>query len=291
MKSFKFYVTESYELPTIQTQFGSHSLPKKDSKEKSDGTEKKDDEITFNPVLNDSIFKEEQNNLSHVTNPHSAEEIKKFHSENKMKDEISSEAKGHQGWLRHYSDYSTMMNNALHDHHTNKQIEKTVFNDPERHQRSLSFAQETEKVLQKHKIKSDHTVFTGVPQKHAEKFKNRNEPLKVHHPAFISTSTEFEQAAKFTGGTKKEPEEFHVLKLHVPKGTHGGSMSGNTYHTKEKEVLLHRGHDLEIHHKPTIIDHPKHGKIHVWDAKIVGHNPKPLKAKPLKDVLYSREKN
>lgn len=290
MKSFKFFITENYKLPTIETQFGSNSLPKKDVKKQPDEEEKKEDEVIFNPVLSSSIVKEEDES-SHITNPHSAEETKKFHTANKMKDEISSEAKNHKGWLRHYSDYSTMMNTALHDHHANKQIEKTAFNDPERHQRSLSFAQETDKILSKHKINSDHTVFTGVPQKHAEKFKNQKEPLKVHHPAFISTSTDFEQAAKFTGNTKKQEQEFHVLKIHVPKGTHGGSMSGNTYYPKEKEVVLHRGHDLEIHHEPTIINHPKHGKIHVWNAKIVGHNPKPLNAKPLKDVLYSHEKN
>lgn len=214
---------------------------------------------------------------------------KKFHSSNRMKDEISSEAKGHQGWLHYYSDYSKQMNDALYNHHDEVKITKTQFNSPERHERHLTFANETAKVLAKHQTKSDHTVFSGISQQHAEKFKNRNEPLKVHHAGFLSTSTNFDQASRFTGGGKKSKEEKHVLKIHVPKGTQGGSMSGNTYSPKEKEVLLQRGHDLEIHHKPTIVNHPKHGEIHVWDAKIVAHNPKPLKTKPVKDVLYKSE--
>jgi hypothetical protein len=61
-------------------------------------------------------------------------------------------------------------------------------------------------------------------------------------------------------------------------------------HPKEKEVLLQRGHDLEIHHEPTIVNHPKYGTIYVWHAKIVGHNPTKLNAKSLNDVLYSHEK-
>ena len=80
------------------------------------------------------------------------------------------------------------------------------------------------------------------------------------------------------------------MRIDVPKGTQAGSMSGNTYYPKEKEVLLQRGHDLEIHHKPTIINHPKHGIVNVWHAKIVGHNPKPLNSKPVNDVLYPHEK-
>lgn len=219
------------------------------------------------------------------------DDSKKFHSSNKMKDEIESHAKGHTGWLRNYSDKSKQMNDALHDHAAGKKIEDTQFNDPERHERNLSFAHETSKVLAKHHTKSDHTVYSGIQQKHAEIFKNKNKPTKLHHPGFISTSTDFNQATRFTGGGKNSKEEHHVLKIHVPKGTQGGSMGGNTHSPKEKEVLLQRGHDIEVHHKPTIIEHPKHGKIHVWNAKIVGHNPKPLNVKPVKDVLYKHEMN
>lgn len=276
MKSFKFYLSEKKkDVVLISTQFGSHSVSKP-KKQTEDETQSVEDKFYSDPELQTSI--------------HEDLDASKFHRQHRMKDEIHPDIKNHQGWLRNYSDNNTRaIHDALYNHHANNKIETTVYNSPERHEQNLSIAHETEKVIAKHRIGSDHTVYTGIPQIHAEKFKNRKEPLKVHHPSFISTSTDFDQAVKFTGGAKNSPEENHVLRIRVPKGTQGGSMSGNTYYPKEKEVLLQRGHDLEVHHEPTIIKHPKHGDIHVWDAKIVGHNPKPLNAKPILDVLHKHQ--
>jgi hypothetical protein len=287
MKSLITYITENYKLPVIQTMFGTSSPADKKAKEKE--TSKKV-EINFDPIMNNSVVKEETEH-DKVIQPHTDAESKKFHSNNRMKDEMLSSAPGHQGWLHNYSDNSKQMNDALYNHHQNKKIETTQFNDEQRHQRNLSFANETEKVLAKHKTNDDHTVFTGISQEHAGFLKNQTKPTKVHHAGFISSSTHFDQAARFTGGGgKNDKEEKHILQIHVPKGTQGGSMSGNTYYSKEKEILLQRGHDLKIDHTPTVINHPKHGTVNVWHAKIIGHNPKPLNSKPVNDVLYPHEK-
>jgi hypothetical protein len=80
-------------------------------------------------------------------------------------------------------------------------------------------------------------------------------------------------------------EENHVLKIHLPKGTQAGSIKHLSNYKKENEVLLNRGHDLEIHHEPTVIDHPKKGKVHIWHAKVVDHNPQKLNQKPRHEVL------
>lgn len=239
--------------------------------------------------LEESLIKEEQE--SDITKPHSDEDIKKFHSENKVRDEkLSPEiGKDHPGWIRYYSQgESTYQNNALWDNHNKKKLPDDEW-DRNKHHRNLAFANEASKVLDKHNTSKNFTVFSGLGQEHAEKFKNKNEPLRVHHPAMMSTSTDFEQATKFTGGPPKSGEEHHVLRIEMPKGTKAASVKNISKFKKENEVLLGRGHDLEIHHEPSIVNHPKHGKIYIWHAKIIGHNPEKLNTKPIKDVLYKRE--
>jgi hypothetical protein len=241
--------------------------------------------------LEESLIKEETENV--ITKPHSDEDIKKFHSENKVKDEkLSPEiGKDHPGWIHYYTQgESTHQNDALWNHHNNKKLPSDEW-DRNKHHRNLAFANQASNVLQNHRTSRDFTVFSGINQDHAEKLKNQNEPLKVHHPAMMSTSTDFEQASKFTGGPPKSGQERHVLRIAVPKGTASASVKSVSQFKKENEVLLDRGHELEIHHKPTIIHHPKYGKIHVWQANIIGHNPKKLNTKPIKDVLYKDEKS
>lgn len=59
----------------------------------------------------------------------------------------------------------------------------------------------------------------------------------------------------------------HIIKIHVPKGTNAMSLKEHSFVPEEKEVLLHRGHNLEIHHKPEKLDKD----TYLWHAKITGH--------------------
>lgn len=292
MKNFKHFIFESYNLPAIQTIFGARSI--EDKKESIEKKEKKvsvgeDDKFESEPELSSSIVKEEDEGNS-LTQPHSPEEIKNFHTKSRMKDETMPKhiSDDHPGWLKHYS-YSTggyeNFNDSLWNHYHKAKIEGS--DNKEDHERGVAYSNELSKVVEKHKTPHDVTVFTGISQKHANelKLKGRKEPSRFHHAGFISTSTDYNQALKYTGGRAKSGEEKHVLRLEVPKGTQGGSIRHVSQYKRENEVLLNRGHNLEIHHEPTIINHPDGSKVHIWHAKVVGHNPEKLNTKPLQDVV------
>ena len=292
MKTFKYFIFESYKLPAIQTVFGARSIEDKQEtiEKKEKGISKGgDDEFQSEPELTNSIVKEEVGGDS-LTQPHSSEEIKNFHAKNRIKDEKMSEdiSEDHPGWLKHYS-FSTGGNenfsNSLWNHHHKTEIKDAT--EKKYHERGLAYSHELTKVIAKHKTTHDFSLFTGISQGHADslKLKGRKEPSKFHHPGFISTSTDYNQALNFTGGAPKSGEEHHVIRLETPKGTQGGSIRHTSSYKKENEVLLNRGHDLEIHHEPTIIDHPKGGKVHIWHAKVVGHNPQKLDTKPLHEII------
>lgn len=292
MKTFKYFIFESYKLPAIQTVFGARSIEDKQEtiEKKEKGISKGgDDEFQSEPELSNSIVKEEVGGNS-LTQPHSSEEIKNFHAKNRIKDEKMSEdiSEDHPGWLKHYS-FSTGGNenfsNSLWNHHHKTEIKDAT--EKKYHERGLAYSHELTKVIAKHKTTHDFSLFTGISQGHADslKLKGRKEPSKFHHPGFISTSTDYNQALNFTGGAPKSGEEHHVIRLETPKGTQGGSIRHTSSYKKENEVLLNRGHDLEIHHEPTIIDHPKGGKVHIWHAKVVGHNPQKLDTKPLHEII------
>ena len=284
MKSFKYYILESSKLPAIQTVFGTKTFSKK---EKEDLEDSKETKVYFEPTLTTSHIKEELNDINHLIKPHSDEEIKKFHKDSRLKDEKlpSHVALEHPGWLHVYSMGEaghSIPNVALWHHHNKTEISDD--RDKSDHERAKTYSHEVTKVIAKHKTPYDFTVFSGLSPQHAERLKNRNSPSSFHHPAFLSTSTDYEQAVKYTGPAKSK-EEKHVLRLHIPKGTQAGSIRHISQYRKENEILLNRGHDLEIHHEPTIINHPKEGKIHIWNAKVIGHNPQKLNQKPLSDVL------
>jgi hypothetical protein len=292
MKKFKYFILESYKLPAIQTVFGARSIEDRQEsikKKEREVSASRGEEFQAEPVLSDGIMKEEVVGDT-LTQPHSPEDIKNFHAKSRIKDEKMSEdiSDEHPGWAKHYS-LSTPgyqnFSNSLWNHHHKTEIENSF--DKKDHERGLAYSHELTKVVTKHKTPHDFTLFTGISQENADslKLKGRKEPSKFHHPGFISTSTDYKQSLNFTGGGPKSGEENHVIKLEVPKGTQGGSIRHISSYKKENEVLLNRGHDLEIHHEPTIIDHPKGGKVHIWHAKVVGHNPQKLDTKPLHEVI------
>lgn len=105
-------------------------------------------------------------------------------------------------------------------------------------------------------------------------------PAHLHLPAFTSTSIDPDVAMDFAQAMDLHGIR-HVLKIHVPQGSHGVYMhqdnSGNL-HTREKEFLLHNGTKLHVHPQPTEYFHPEmsgHSFYKIWHAKLVhdGVNP------------------
>lgn len=215
---------------------------------------------------------------------HSNEEAKKIHGEN--------EVKSHPRIIHYTGSGASYINRGLHHEYrqslgvTNSSTshEHHKLYDPDKKDIKLIDAH-----LDKHTIKKDIHVFTGLPHSPVHAFRQQNakkgESIKVHLPAYTSTSTDYKTAYKFakydendtehhspinTDAPKKiENKEKHILKLHVPAGTKGGSVRDQSALSNENEVLLHRGHNIEIHPHPTV---NKDG-THVWHARIISHTP------------------
>jgi hypothetical protein len=181
-----------------------------------------------------------------------------------------------------YTTDSKAINNALHDYHNGKSVKGRT--------RTLKNIAGIDSLMDKHKTKEDMHVYTGVKESPHTKFKpdanDRLNPINVHLPAYTSTSTHRKVAETFSAAdmfndpydahhghnlTETDDNGFqsHILKIHVPAGTNASSVKSKSYHKEENEILLHRGHDIEIHPKPTHLG----GGVYMWHAKIVGHSP------------------
>jgi ADP-ribosyltransferase exoenzyme len=138
-------------------------------------------------------------------------------------------------------------------------------------------------MLDRQKTMEDMHVYTGIkysPAKHFKKVGGKlPESTIARLPAFTSTSSSIKSARCFSEDTMHPNDERHGIeypdsgevrhdiKIHVPKGSKAASLRDHSFCPAEKEVLLHRGHDIEIHNKPEKLDH----NTYLWSAKIVGH--------------------
>ena len=272
MESFKSFIIEQEitdDLPIFHTVFGKHS---------------KENDNVLSTVYGKHSIKPEWPMQTEAANPttsrdqigaHSKQAEKDIHDSNKLKDDRDRS-------LMYHSLESYQTNSILHSHATgNKAYSQQVTN--------------IDKIMSKARIRKDTHVFTGIkysPEKFFKK-KDRGETATTHLPAYTSTTTDFNQAVKFgfklPHDMNKHPaansdapafadgkmrSAHHVLKLHVPAGTPGGSIRHLAEYQDENEVLLHRGLNVEIHPHPTITHHPEHGHVVVWHGRVVGHDPK-----------------
>lgn len=211
-------------------------------------------------------------------------ETHKIHADNKVSD--NSHVRSYTGagaydlnrGLHHHYRQSI----GIHNSHTSNNIDKLLEHD----KKTIKSIDEH---LNKHTIKKDIHVFTGLPHSPVHAFRQQNakkgESIKVHLPAYTSTTTDYHTAVGFANQDKTDvkhhspintdapkiinKEAKHILKLHLPKGTKGGSVRHISSHADEDEILLHRGHNIEIHPHPTV---DKNG-AHVWHARIISHTP------------------
>jgi len=247
MKKFSQFISEEINDLTLETVFGSHSL---------------NEQFNFKP---------------------SKKEIDDVHENNKVEDTNGS--------IKDYTYESAPINSALHQHHNTGEADSDM----------LDKARRLTSVLANHSLKSDTTLFTGLRRNPTDVFKNNgstNSPVKVTLPAFTSTSNHITQACHFaksgshaTEHTLRTPEvsteghseTHHVLMLHTPAGTEGGSVRDHATFRNEHEVLLNRGLHVEIHPHPTTFIHPKQfGNVSsnkhftVWHARVLGNKRKDI---------------
>jgi hypothetical protein len=328
MKSFKSFLIEqeNQKLPGMMASFGSHSIPSKPTKPTKDSNqavfgshsqtkpkpktskpENKPDKFLSDPLISSIFQKEEKTPKKPPTTAeeqiHAHYEYEEYpiHDANKVKD--SKEA------VKEYTSDSTDINRSLFNHHKTGQHPKDYDDYVGKHRQMFvpsgniyhvhDHIKRLDDVMNNHKIAKDTHVFTGVSRPPMEHFKGKtNKPVKVHFPAYTSTSTNFDVTPNFSKNAKsadehkplntdakkpKNGQTKHILKIHVPKGTPGGSVrhlspyqEPENHSFEENEILLHRGLDMEIHHQPTLVNHPEHGHLTVWHARVVGHNPAKL---------------
>lgn len=187
-------------------------------------------------------------------------------------------------------------NDFLHRHYRGLSKEK----DFEKYQQHIA---DVDATLSKNTFKKDYVLYTGLKESPADAFDlynhPRTKPIPVHLPAYTSTTTDWMVAKEFTRATggvgarqqhkllsptgrqlKKHPDfnkrSVDILRIFVPAGTTGGSVSAISKYHEEYEILLPRGLDIIISPKPQVID--EYAKvIYLWNAKVIGHRPQPIK--------------
>ena len=276
-KTFKEYRESKKNKPEImETVFGSHSQPKTEtmttsfgshSKPKNVNEDKEGFELEKKPKDAPAYAKHK---LTPEQDDHIHTKVAPLHAD-KISD-MEKEA------VHDYSDESRPLNSMLHRHAKGMDISTK---NSESYKKTVKHL---DNALGRHKTTEDMHVYTGLqysPSKHFKKVDGKvPERQNVSLPSFVSTSSSVKSARAFSQDTMHPNDERHgieheeggearhVLKIHVPKGSHAMSLRDHSFVPEEKEVLLHRGHDIEIHHKPEKLDH----STYLWHAKIVAHN-------------------
>lgn len=301
---------EEEKLPSMETSFGSHSVEKFPAMETTFGThQKKPAGDKMLPAMGVSFGSHSKILRTKKVMESLLEEVSK--NPKKAKDQIGKDThdlhksdKLKQNYsLLSYTSNSSMLNNNLHKHFHGKKTQgpKNTFKQR---------VNEIDSALDNASLSKDTHVFTGLPQGPHELFKRhkieKGQNLKVHLPAYTSTSTEYARAKRFASSANDRSSKFgahvpvdhtvheplnelskselatiksrdhkqkHILKIHLPKGTKAGSVKHFSQYGHENEILLHRGHNLEIHHRPTV----EPDGTHVWHARVIGHSPAEVK--------------
>ena len=111
------------------------------------------------------------------------------------------------------------------------------------------------KAIRSHKTEHDMTVYHGVP--HAARHAIAHAAAKgvYHNKGYMSTSKDHKTAKGF--GSLDDNRGRHVLKIHVPKGSHALDLHHHGVGNRnEQEVLFHRNTRIHIHKVEKTRDFP-----------------------------------
>jgi hypothetical protein len=156
-----------------------------------------------------------------------------------------------------YKDESMPLNHYLHSKH----------NDPSIHNEKM---QKWHDLLKSHiatqTLDKDHTLYSGI-RFHPHEKMSEDGSIKLHLPAFTSTSRHLPTAAQFSG-IHKETNTRNILAIKAPAGSHALHMGD---HEEEDEHVLAAGSRLHINPEPTVHPKPdKHGRqVNIWHAELV----------------------
>lgn len=127
--------------------------------------------------------------------------------------------------------------------------------------------------------------FFAVHKEHMKGPRFNQDHHPIRNPEVGDVEEENDHAARFQNPTSNDNRQYlHMLRLHLPDGTKAASVWGkfadpdegeSSPNNSEKEILLHRGHNIRIHRSPSVAAMGNATPI-VWHAEVVGHDPMPL---------------
>ena len=273
MKSFKAYANT--KLHAIETVFGHHSQP-----EPMYAMKTVFGHHSQSKPIKEAVFKKDVNWYDHVTE-------KDIHDDH----DATPNTKDEKNALLHYSHGSRDINEFLHRSYRGEKTPATL-------SKNKKLIKHLDKLLDHSTIKYDTHVYTGLPESPHIAWEKTGtspkKPVKAILPAFTSTSTNYDIAKNFAkfhrnpdyvthkprnsdapNESKYGNKGNHILKLELPEGTHAASIRSHSNYDEENEVLLHRGHQIEIDPRPSVDQH----RNYVWHGRIIGHSPHEIEKK------------
>jgi len=175
--------------------------------------------------------------------------------------------------IEKYSGTSADLSNYLHQLYRNPKTSS---------KKNKELAQMLDDLMFNHPIKQNVTLYYGLsesPSRIWVKYKVPfDQPVTVHFPGFISSSTSIYTAESFSrydyylkGNLLQHISKRNVLIIKVPAGTPGVSVKQFSMYEEENEILLARGLDIKIYPNPKM-----RGDFLYWRSEVVGHNPQEI---------------
>jgi len=182
-----------------------------------------------------------------------------------------------ENWDAHYllnpQTFSKKDNQALHEytkaslvhndylwHKHNKTLNQSEYhpNLPSHHERfERDELKPLDNAIKRQTIPENMTLWSSTI--HDPRVLKNSENI-VHHPAYLSTSIHKYVAVNRDINSQEDAKgnvHHHILRIHVPKGTHGAYLANVSEYGKEHEVLLPRGQNLRYLKTSTILNHGK----------------------------------
>ena len=173
--------------------------------------------------------------------------------------------------LHYHTKSSKLLNSTLHTLYRNRMGGRIRIDDVSKDQ-----IQMLDDIMSNHPLQKSIKVYTGVPESPLRVWdasgQPKNKPIRVHLPAYTSTSPSFGIAAGFSRGDRQYGGDRSILLLEVPAGIPGLDLSRYSEWGDEEEVLLARGLDVEIYPNPESV-RTSSSEVTIWKAKVVGHTP------------------
>jgi ADP-ribosyltransferase exoenzyme len=193
--------------------------------------------------------------------------------------------KKHQELENHYHEdhYSDEERRAIGNYcDDSSEINENLYKRKPLSSEDIAHTYHLDNACKKKQTPTDMHVYSGIGFSPARfKKKNQLDPIKVRLKAYTSTSIRHSVGEAFSQSDYNDSDarrmtehgsvqnHNHVLKIHVPKGSHGAYVAHMSSIAAENEFLLKRGSYLHIHPTPEYKTNERGKPLAIWHAKLV----------------------